>query len=214
MFQITDQYHLPSKIIEKIIHNRISTHLDTLNLLDENQGGFRKNHSTINTIATDEIFEGINNRQMTIACIIDMAKAFDTVNHGILCNKLKRLGVKGGIGNLIGNYLENRKQCTLANGVTSSYHDIKCGVPQGSILGPLLFIIYMNDLQNVCTNSKYLLYADDTVIFNTKDVGQATIEIQEDLKNFKRCCDRKQLTMNVKKTNMLFSVRNHKQTKC
>ena len=96
----------------------------------------------------------------------------------ILGEKLKYLGVKGNLGNLLVNYLSGRKQCTQANGIISSYHDIVCGVPQGSILGPLLFIIYMNDMQNVCEKSKYLLYADDTVIFNTKEITQATSEVQ------------------------------------
>ena len=149
---------------------------------------------------------------MTVACFIDMAKAFDTVNHKILCKKLFHLGIKGEIGKLIVNYLNDRKQCTLSNGIISPYHDIVCGVPQGSILGPLLFIVYMNDLQNVCDNSKYLLYADDTVIFNTKEIDQATTEVKSDLSKFKLLCDRNQLTMNVKKTKyVVFGLRS--QTK-
>ena len=205
---------LPSKIIEKIIHNRISNHLEAFGLLDDKQGGFRKNHSTINTIAklTGDIFEGINNRNMTVACFIDMAKAFDTVNHNILCKKLLKIGVSGILSKLISNYLSNRKQCTLANGITSSYHNIVCGVPKGSILGPLLFIIYMNHLKNICKNSKYLLFADDTVIYNTKEIVQATIELESDLNNFKTWCDQNQLTMNVQKTKyVIFGMRS--QTK-
>ena len=205
---------LPSKIIEKIVHNRINTHLEELNLLDTKQGEFRKNHSTISTIAklTSKIFEGINNRETTIACFIDMAKAFDTVNHTILCKKLDKLGIKGNFANWIKNYLFKRKQCTMANGITSSYHDITCEVLQGSILGPLLFIIYMNDIKSSCTNSHYLLYADDTVIFNTKCLDIATTELQNDLNTFKIWCDRNQLTMNIKKTKyVIFGLRS--QTK-
>ena len=144
--------------------------------MDENQGGFRKNYSTIGTIAilTGDIFEGINNRDLTIACFIDKAKAFDTVNHEILCKKLGKLGIKGGIGNWLKYYSISRKQHTLANGITSSFHNITCG----SILGPLLFIIYMNDMKSLCTNSQYLWYADDTVIYNTKELNIGTIELQ------------------------------------
>ena len=188
--------------------------MDRNKLLDENQGGFRKKHSTINTISklTGEIFEGINNRNMTVACFIDMAKAFNTVNHDILCKKLRNIGITGDLLKLLKNYLKNRKQCTIANGVTSPFADIVCGVPQGSILGPLLFIIYMNDIQSSCKNSRYLLYADDTVIFNTKEITQATIEIQLDLDQFKLWCDQNQLTMNLKKTKyMIFGLRS--QTK-
>ena len=73
---------------------------------------------------------------MTIACFIDLAKAFDNLNHDILCKKLGKLGITDSLGKLIINYLSNRKQCTMANGITSPYHDIVCGVPQGSILDP------------------------------------------------------------------------------
>ena len=193
---------LPSKIIERVVHNRLYKHLEDLNLLDKNQGGFRKNQSTVNTISklTGKIFDGINNRNMTIACFIDMAKAFDTVNHNILLQKLNKLGIRRNTRRWLENYLTNRKQCTMANGTTSSYHDIVCGVPQGSILGPLLFIIYMNDINTSCKNSNYLLYADDTVIFNTKDINVATRELQTDLDSFSIWCERNQLTMNVKKT--------------
>ena len=112
-----------------------------------------------------------------------MAKAFDTVNHNILCKKLSKLGIGGDLGKLLVNYLTNRTQCTSANGITSPYHDIICGVPQGSILGPLLFIMYMNDIESVCKKCKYLLYADDTVIYNTNDIETGTIEIKADLNN-------------------------------
>ena len=169
------------------MHNRLSSHLENLELLDVNQGGFGKKHSTLSTIAklTDSIFEGINNRNITIACFIDMAKAFDTVNHCILCKQLDKLGIRGHIGNWLKNYLIDRKQCTLANGIISSFHNITCGVPQGSTLGPLSFIIYMNDIKSSCTNSQYLLYADDTVIFNTKELALATSDLQSDLNAIK-----------------------------
>ena len=154
------------------------------------------------------IFDGINNRNITIACFIDMAKAFDMVNHSILGKKLDKLGIKGNLKQWVINYLQNRKQCTIANGCKSDYHDIICGVPQGSKLGPLLFIIYMNDLGTSCKNSNYLLYADDTVIFNTKYINTATIELQEDLGTFKTWCDQNKLTMNIKKTKyVIFGLR-------
>ena len=201
---------LPSKIMERVVHNRIYSHLENTNLLDPNQGGFRKKHSTIGTISqlTNEIFEGMNNRIMTVACFIDMAKAFDTVNHKILCKKLYKLGINGRLIDWLENYLSGRKQCTLANGTTSPYHDIICGVPQGSILGPLLFITYMNDLRTACKNSKYLLYADDTVIFNTNENQIATNQIQRDLDAVSLWCDQNQLTIHVKKTKyVIFGLR-------
>ena len=193
---------LPSKIIEKIVHNRLSSHLETRNLLDECQGGFRKNHSTIDTTSklTVDIYLGINNREVTLACFIDMAKAFDTVNHKILVNKLLKLGIGKNVLKWITNYLTNRNQCTTANGITSTYTDISCGVPQGSILGPLFFIIYVNDIVNILNHCKHLLYADDTVLYISGELTHTTALLQQDLNRFKIWCDRNQLTMNIKKT--------------
>ena len=190
---------LPSKIIEKNVHNRLSSHLEDNDLLDINQGGFRKNHSTIHTVTklTNDIFNGINTREVTLACFIDMAKAFDTVNHEILIQKLSKLGIKQVLLNWIKNYLTNRNQCTFANGITSSFSDIVCGVPQGSILGPLIFIIYVNHISNILENCKHLLYADDTVIYKTGDLNQNTVLLEQDLYKFKIWCDRNQLTMNI-----------------
>ena len=155
---------LPSKIIEKIVHTRLSSHLEINKLLDSKQGGFRKNHSTIDTVSklTNYLFNGINCREVTLACFIDMAKAFDTVNHDILIQKLSKLGIKNLLLSWIKNYLTQRKQCTFVNGNTSTLADILCGVPQGSILGPLFFIIYVNDIAIILTSCKHLLYADDT----------------------------------------------------
>ena len=193
---------LPSKIIEKIVHNRMTVFFDENDILDPNQGGFRKKHSTIDTIAhlTNDIFNGINSGKLTMSCFIDMAKAFDTVNHVILCKKICKLGLAGNILKWVKNYLCQRKQCTYANGTMSTYLNISCGVPQGSILGPLFFIVYVNDIKSSLKACKYLLYADDTVLYLTGNLEQSTIDLQTDLSNFKKWTDKNQLTMNVKKT--------------
>ena len=141
----------------------------------------------------------MNCREVTLACFIDMAKAFDTVNHDILIQKSK-LGIKNLLLSWIKNYLTQRKQCPFVNGNTSTLADILCGVPQGSILGPLFFIIHVNDIANILTTCKHLLYADDTVIYKTGAVNQSTCHLEYDLQNFKKWCDRNQLTMNIKKT--------------
>ena len=111
---------LPSKIIEKIAHSLISNYFETNNYLDEKQGGFRKKRSTINTIAklTDNIFKGIHDKLLTLACFIDIAKASDTVNHDILIKKLAKLGIGKLLLTWVRNDLVNRKQCTTANNVT------------------------------------------------------------------------------------------------
>ena len=192
---------LPSKIIEKLVHHRMSKFFEENNILDSKQGGFWKGHSTINTIAnlTNDIFDGMNNRLITTSCFIDMAKAFDTVNHEILCKKLTKLGINGNTIKWVTHYLTARKQCTFANGKLSTYLDIRCGVPQGSILGPLFFIVYVNDMKHSLKKCNHLLYADDTVLYLTGDLQKSTGDVQNDLSNFKFWCDKNQLTMNIKK---------------
>ena len=194
---------LPSKIIERIIHDRIMFHVERNNLLENNQGGFRKNHSTMDTIAkfTNDIFEGINNREITTAVFIDLAKAFDTVNHTILLKKLGYIGIKGNLHKILENYLCNRKQMTTVNNIVSKHRRITCGVPQGSILGPLLFLIYVNDISSVIRNCKYQLYADDTVIYHTcMNENDSKINLERNLDNFAAWCNGNALTVNIKKS--------------
>ena len=194
---------LPTKIIERIVHDRVMFHLERNNLLEINQGGFRKNHSTMDTIAkfSNDIFNGINKRELTVACFIDLAKAFDTVNHKILLKKLEMLGITGNLKKLFENYLTNRKQMTTIENKSSNLRDITCGVPQGSILGPMLFLMYVNDLSSIVKNCKYQLYAEDTVIYNTNNSLQiSTRNVEEDLVRFINWCKGNALTVNIKKS--------------
>ena len=193
---------LPGKLIEKIVHNRISNFLETHTLLDPNQGGFRKNNSTINSIANyiDNIYESINEKKLSLSVYIDFSKAFDIVNHTILKQKLHHLGVKNNTLLWVDSYLQNRKQCTMINNVYSSYKTIQCGVPQGSTLGPLLFLIYINDLRNCLKSSKSYLYADDTVLVESCiDIYTSYLNLQSDLDNIANWCKGNKLTINIKK---------------
>ena len=136
---------LPSKLIEKkIVHNRIYNHCNDNNLSDKKQGGFRPNHSTTSTTSfyINDIYEAMNKKQVTVSVYIDAMKAFDTVNHDILCKKLEYFGIIGNNAKWIKSYLSNRKQCTFANNKLSNQVNITCGVPQGSVCGPLLFLLY------------------------------------------------------------------------
>ena len=128
-----------------------------------------------------------------------MAKAFDTVNHKILLSKLEALGISGMLLKLLRNYLTNRKQATLANGHTSDLVHIACGIPQGSTVGPLMYIIYMNDVSSSLKNCKYQLYADDTIIYISGDMELTTGKLCADLNTFKNWCDKNKLTLNIKK---------------
>ena len=113
---------------------------------------------------TDDIYSAINNSELTLAVFIDFKKAFDTLDHNILLLKMKHLGLKDNAIKWFKNYLHGRTQCTVANDITSDPLPITCGVPQGSILGPLLFLCYINDLSSTIKTAKHNLYADDTAV--------------------------------------------------
>ena len=152
---------------------------------------------------TNDIFNAVNSRDLTLATFVDMAKAFDTVNHAILLQKMELLGISGNILKLLRNYLNDRKQSTLANGIASGLANVMCGIPQGSTVGPLMYIIYMNDVSTSLKYCKYQPYADDTVLYlsgNIVNIDDVTNRLCMDLKSFKTWCDMNKLTLNVKKT--------------
>ena len=202
-------------------------HMDIKQILSNNQGGYRKDHSTIDTISrlTDDILTARNNGEFTFAVYIDLKKAFDTVNHNILMSKLGKYGIFGKTKNLISNYLTGRTQKTKVNGNISDESKITCGVPQGSVLGPLLFLVYVNvyasyhvyvyDVENVIQNSKIHLYADDTVIYiSGKDSNGMQRLLQEDLDKFADWSTTNKLSVNTAKTKLMaFSPKTNK-TKC
>ena len=202
---------LPGKLLERIVHSRVSSFFETCDLLCGGQGGFRKGHSTTLSVAdlTDNIFQNINENRVTLAVFIDLKKAFDTIDHPILIKKLEFMGIKGSLLNWFSDYLHNRSQLTIANGITSDTAPIVCGVPQGSILGPLLFISYINDAMATVKNSSIQFYADDTVIYASGvDSAKASLEIQPDLTKFYKWCKANILTLNKKKTKlMVFGTR-------
>ena len=155
------------KIIEKIIHKRLYHFLEHHHILFENQFGFRKNNSTSYALMeiTEKIKECIDSGKFGCGIFIDLRKAFDTVNHSILFKKLEHYGVRGMLLEWFISYLTDRKQCVFYNGESSNLKPISCGVSQGSVLGPLLFLIYINDLPNISTDLKFFLFADDTNIY-------------------------------------------------
>ena len=206
---------VPGKILEKIVHANLAGHLEDCNLLTEYQGGFRKGHSTVSSInaLSDDIFMGMNSKRVTVAVFVDLAKAFNTVNHNILLVKLVKLGVTGALLSWCRNYLKGRTQRTLANNKLSGLDAVPCGVPQGSILGPLFFLVYINDMVFSLKSAKVQLYADDTVLYVTDNHGHtAARKLQRDLDIFSHWCKANKLSLNAKKTkHMNFGTRN--QTK-
>ena len=155
-----------SKIFEKIIFDQMYKFLNSNNLISQNQSGFRPGDSTINQLLsiTTEIYQAFENYEETRAVFLDISKAFDKVWHEGLIFKLKQNGINGTLINLIYSFLSNRKQRVVLNGYESDWEDVRSGVPQGSVLGPLLFLVYINDLtDNISSNMR--LFADDSSLF-------------------------------------------------
>ena len=159
-----------SKVFERVIFNQLYLYLDHNNLLSEEQYGFRANHSAeLAAIKlADYIVQEIDRKLTPVNIYIDLSKAFDTLNFDILFYKLHYYGITDIALKLLKSYMSNRKQYVKYNVNESGFKEIKTGVPQGSILGPLLFSIYINDLSTISNTLKFIMYADDTTIyFNT-----------------------------------------------
>lgn len=142
---------LPGKRLEKLIHDRLMNYLRENEVLTPKQGGYRPNHSTTVTVASfvTDLIEASNKGQFTSAVFVDLHKAFDTINPSILLSKLWLYEVRNCAHDWFRNYLTNRQQRTMVNDKYSDYLAISHSVPQGSVLGPVLFLLYINDVVNV-----------------------------------------------------------------
>ena len=146
------------------MHSRIYEFLENTNSLYGLQFGFRKKYSTNHALLSivEEIRKNLDNKTFSCGVFVDLEKAFDTVNHKILLKKLEFYGVRGVANNWFSSYLANRKQMVCLQGASSQPLDITCGVPQGSILGPLLFLVYTSDMHTAIKHSVIHHFADDT----------------------------------------------------
>ena len=198
-----------SKILEKLINNRIIQFIKENKLLTDVQYGFRSEHSTALALTdlTEVITKSIDDRKYGLGIFIDLKKAFDTVNHSILLDKLNRYGIRGSAINLLRSYLTNRQQYVMYDNVRSSLTDIRCGVPQGSILGPTLFLLYINDMKNISKLLKFIIFADDTNLFySSNNIKELQETVNNELKHLVKWFKVNKLSLNVTKTNyMLFT---------
>lgn len=201
-----------SKCLEKLIFRRLSNFLESKNVITHCQFAFRKGMSTQLALLEQKefILKNFEENLLTLAVFIDFSKAFDCINHGLLLQKLTRYGIRGVAHDLIKSYLNHRSQYVEVNGVSSQLKPIKLGVPQGSILGPLLFNIYVNDIVNVDTDTKYVIYADDTtLLFTSNNAKDLVITANSVLAKMYKWSVENALTINTDKTKtVLFQAKN------
>ena len=195
-----------SKIYERLMYNRLNSYLVKNSLLTENQFGFKAQHSTSMAVLqlVDQIATQLDNGNLTVGVFIDLSKAFDTVDHSILLDKLSMYGVRGNSFDWIQSYLSGRHQYVQLNEVKSDLLHVNCGVPQGSILGPLLFIIYINDIVNISNILQMILFADDTNLFlSGPNVNDICTRLNAELCKLSRWFKLNKLSLNIKKTNFI-----------
>ena len=200
-----------AKIMEKVVLRQLKTYLEEHKFISNCQSAFIKNNSTTTAIhrIISDVLEGINEDELTAMCFIDLRKCFDTIDHEILLKKLSMYGISGATFSWFENYLKGRKQCVKLDGAMSTFLDIVIGIPQGSILGPILFLLFINDLPNCISGSQCNLFADDTVIYaqSNSPLTAQTI-LQEDIHNIAKWFNKNRLHINASKSScMVLSTR-------
>lgn len=194
-----------SKVLEKILLIQLKHFLDSRAILPENQSGFRSNHSCTTTLAdvTDDILRATDDGKLTVLILLDFSRAFDTIDHNLLCQILRFIGLDTGAVALLRSFLTDRKQLVKLGGVRSNEKPVTRGAPQGSILSPTLFTIYTHLFSTFVKHCKVHSYADDTQLyfsFDEKDVILALRLINEDLAAISDVADQHRLVLNPAKT--------------
>ena len=195
-----------SKLLETVFHSRLVNYVNFNNILNESQYGFRDKRSTNFALLDliEEVRQSLEENKATAGIFLDLRKAFDTINHDILLQKLYFYGIRGIPYQWIKSYLTDRVQFVSYNQTYSTMLPLTCGVPQGSILGPLLFIIYINDICNISAQLKFVLFADDTNVFiSHESKKQMETILNSELENLDIWFKTNKLSLNTEKTNFI-----------
>ena len=194
------------KIFERVMFNRVVDFLNKHNCIYNKQFGFRKNHSTVHALLdlTEEIRHALDNNLFAAGIFLDFQKAFDTVDHVILLKKLEHYGIRGTANKWFESYLKNRMQYVSINGISSEIILMLLGVPQGSILGPLLFLIYINDFNHSVIFSKSRHFADDTnLLLSGNSIKKLQKQLNIDLKLISKWLNANKISLNAEKTELI-----------
>lgn len=195
-----------AKIFEKLVKKKLMKYLENNRLISNHQFGFRDGRGTHDALfeLTKYITNSLDESKKCIAVFLDLAKAFDTVSHDLLLKKLEAVGIRGVAYDWFTSYLTNRTQTVKINQHVSSETVIEFGVPQGTVLGPILYLIYANDLCNLPINGRIISYADDTVLLVHADTWERALQNAEvELGLVIKCLNQNLLTLNIDKTKFL-----------
>ena len=200
-----------SKVLEKLFSTRLDSFVKDCDLLSASQYGFRQAMSTCHALVdlVETVTSSLDNKLHTIGIFIDLKKAFDTVDHSLLCKKLEFYGIRGVAYNWVKSYLDYRNQYVSIDGYKSNVRSISCGVPHGSILGQKMFIMYINDMCNISKIIKFILFADDTnILCSDSNITRLSERVCGVLATLDSWFAINKLSLNITKTNfMLFGKR-------
>ena len=192
-----------SKIFEKLVHHRMTSFISRYNIIKPNQFGFQKNKSTSDAILEflENVYESFEENNFYLSIFLDFSKAFDTISHDILLDKLEYMGFRGPVHSWLSSFLSNRRQYVDVGSSSSCSLPITIGVPQGSTLGPLLFILYINDMENSLSNMNIIHFADDSTLHTKlRRNSNITTLVNNELCSINSWLQANKLFLNIDKT--------------